>query len=188
MIDWSQHSLKEVLRYEKAFYVSSNKELVCRSLMFAERVQIWKFQKALRKAEYYGGDSARGFVAKIKYVLNLRKKNKLGNKLGLSIHCGCFDIGLHICHFNVVVNGDAFIGKNCTLHGNNCIGNNHNSNDEVPIIGDNVEFGWGASCFGKIEIVSNVMLGAHTLVVKDICEQNTVWVGNPQHKIKEFTS
>ena len=182
MIDWTKQTLKEVLKFERKHYVTSNKELILRSFMCAERVQIWKFQKALRKAEYY--KHRKGLFAKFKHVCNLRKKNIYGNKLGLSIHCDCFDVGLYICHFgNIIVNGNARIGKNCILHGNNCIGNSHNSNLNVPAIGDNVELGWGAACYGKIRISSSVILGAHCVVVKDILETNSVWIGNPQRKI-----
>lgn len=179
MINWKEHSLKEILKYESSLYFKSKGELILRNIMHAERAEIWKFQKNLRKAEYYKFKKK-----KIRYAIFLRKKNKIGNRIGISIHCNSFDMGLHIYHIgSIIVNGFAKIGKNCKLHGNNCIGNK-GSNSFVPLIGDNVEFGYGASVYGNIKIASNSFLAAGCVAVRSINNEGEIWGGVPAKNIK----
>lgn len=98
----------------------------------------------------------------------------MGNKLGFAIPFGVFDVGLHICHVgSIVVNGNAKVGKNCTLHGNN-----KDSNEKVSFTSDNVEFGFGSSVFGKVFIAKNCVIGGHAFIVKDIIDENTTWISN----------
>ena len=101
------------------------------------------------------------------------KKNRLGAKLGFFIPAFVFDEGLHIWHFgNIVVNRFAKIGKNCTLHGNNCIGNN-GKNNLCPKIGDNCDIGVGASIIGNVILGNNIVIGAAAVVNKS-CEKNDI--------------
>lgn len=59
-------------------------------------------------------------------------KNILGTKLGIYIPAGVFDEGLHIWHYgNIIVNAESKVGKNCMLHGDNCIGNNGKQKDAL---------------------------------------------------------
>ena len=116
-----------------------------------------------------------------------RKKNKLGEKLGFTIHKFVFGEGLRIWHYgNIVVNAHARIGKNCTLHGDNCIGNNGTSS-KAPIIGDNVDIGVGAKIIGNITIANNVIIGAGAIVNKSITEENVVVAGIPAKIIKKIS-
>lgn len=67
-------------------------------------------------------EKATDIVSRFMYRLS---KNRLGAKLGIYIPAGVFDEGLHIWHYgNIIVNAESKVGKNCMLHGDNCIGNN----------------------------------------------------------------
>ena len=118
----------------------------------------------------------------------MRKHNKNCAKYGLLIGASAFQEGLCIYHLgNIVVNGYCKIGKNCKLHGSNCIGNSH-SKDDCPIIGDNVRLGVGAKVFGNIYIANNVTIAAGAIVNKSCYEEGATLGGNPAKIIKHGTS
>ena len=78
------------------------------------------------------------------------------------------------------MNRGARVGKNCVLHGDNCIGNNGNDN-VCPIIGDNVDIGVGAKIIGNVHIANNVKIGAGAVVIKSCEELGAVLVGVPAY-------
>lgn len=104
--------------------------------------------------------------------------NRLATKYNLELY-GKFGTNLRIWHSNIVINGDAILGNNVQLHGNNCIGENHGKS---PKIGNNVEIGYGATIIGDITIGDNCIIGANTIVNKSF-PNNTIIVGNPCRKI-----
>ncbi len=107
-----------------------------------------------------------------------RKKNRLGSRLGIEIGPNCFGKGLSIWHYGSrVVNPNGRVGENCVLRGANCIGNNGASN-KTPVLGDNIELGYGAIIIGDIDVASNTVIGANAVVVKSITESGT-YVGVP---------
>lgn len=78
------------------------------------------------------------------------------------------------------------IGKNCVVHQCTTIGNKQDSrNDLVPIIGDNVTISAHSVIIGKIKIGNNVIIGAGSIVVKDVPD-NVVVAGNPARIIKNL--
>lgn len=140
---------------------------------------IWKYQKLLRREEYY---SLKGNTVLSTYFRY--RKNLLGERLGFTIPKFTFSTGLRIWHYgNIVVNAHSKIGKNCTLHGDNCIGNNGKDN-ECPIIGDNVDIGVGAKIIGGVRVADNVTIGAGAVVVHDINVPGAIVVGIPAKIIK----
>jgi serine O-acetyltransferase len=145
--------------------------------------EIYKYTRYLRKQEYYG-NTCKG--NKLKVLLHLyyrRRKNIYGNRLGFLIEENSFGKGLTIYHHgSIIVNPNARIGKNCKLHGNNCIGNNGQLSG-VPQIGDNVDIGFGASIIGDIKIANNIKIGAGAVVTKSFLEEGITLVGIPARKI-----
>lgn len=146
--------------------------------------ELKKYLIFLRKQEYYI-NTAKG--NKIKGILGLyyeRKKNKLGLRLGIEIGPNCFGKGLQIFHSgSIIINTNVKAGENCFLHGANCIGNNGKTND-APILGDNVDIGYGAVIIGNITVASNVKIGANAVVTRSITEENSSYVGIPAKKIR----
>ena len=144
-------------------------------------IAIRKYLSYLRSQEYYM--TRYGMLGKLASLYFARKKNKLGLKLGFHISANVLGTGVSIYHHGaIIVNGDAKIGKNCVLHGMNCIGNNGKSKG-VPIIGDNVDIGAGASIIGGVRIADDVKIGAGAVVIKDCLEPGATLVGVPAKQV-----
>lgn len=118
----TRSELKEFLKIEKKLYLCDG--TVKAWLVHSKDFWIYKYQKYLRKEEYYGNNLT-GIKNKLAYIWFKRKKNILGQKLGFDIPINCFDVGMKIHHVgSVTVNAYAKIGKNCDIAGNVCIGAN----------------------------------------------------------------
>lgn len=143
----------------------------------------WKYIKYMRICDAL--DYKSNLYDKIKKLYYQRKKNKLGLLFGYEI--GSKNIGPGLCLYHngpIVINGNSIIGNNCSLHGDNCIGND-GIDDNCPIIGNNVEIGVGAKIIGKVVIEDDVIIGAGCVVVSDIKEKGSVVVGVPGSIIKK---
>jgi len=99
--------------------------------------------------------------------------------IGISIPRSCeIGPGLLIFHYGAIaINGLVKIGLNCTIRQGVTIGNRY-SNDDVPIIGDNVDIGAGAVIIGKIFIGNNVKIGANAVVLQNV-PNNHIAIGVP---------
>ncbi|MCD7812308.1 MAG: serine acetyltransferase [Ruminococcus sp.] len=84
--------------------------------------------------------------------------------------------GFHIAHGNgIVIHPNAKIGKNCSILQQVTIGNNLNkSRNDVAKLGDTVFIGAGAKIIGPVNIGNNVIIGANSVVTKDIPSNSTV--------------
>lgn len=117
-----------------------------------------KYVKLLRKNQYYYVQSQvneGGYLMTALYAYYARKKNILGNQLGFYIPASV-EIGKGILIFH---------------HDDNCIGNT-GSVRETPLNGNNVEFGFGASVIGVIEIIDGTRIGAGATVVRSTTKEN----------------
>ncbi len=171
--------LKEILKLEKSFYIDSNKDYIIKFLTRNEKLDIWNFQKHLRKAEYYY--NSRKIYLKPLYVYHIARKNSIGKRIGVFACINTIDEGLIIYHSGeIVVSGLSKCGKNMKLHGNNCIGNK-GVDGEAPIIGDNCDIGFGAVIIGAIELGNNIKIGANAVVNKS--HKKGVLVGIPARNI-----
>jgi serine O-acetyltransferase len=138
--------------------------------------EIWRFQIALRKLEYYlnaPSSPLKRFSLRYYQI----QKHRLGIKLGFFIPPNVFGPGLRINHFgNIVVNPHARVGAWCDIHQGVNIGNNPSSDGIVlvPTIGDNVWIGPGAKLFGRITVGSGVAVGANAVVNKDFAGNLTI--------------
>lgn len=110
----------------------------------------------------------------------------------LNKHRGC-DIsyeasigsGLRIVHpSDIVIGPDVVIGKNVVIFNGVTIGNkNVDLDNSMPIIGDEVMLGTGAKLLGAISIGNGATIGANSVVVTSISENQTA-VGVPSRIIK----
>ena len=143
-------------------------------------LEIWKFQKALRKCEYLYNTDNKTIFWKIRKLFAAMYFKKLSCKLGFTIPPNCFGPGLRILHRGtIIVNGQCNIGENCTINACVNIGNQAGYNDKVPCIGNNVYLGPGAKLFGDIYIADGCAVGANAVVNKSFIELNSVIVGIP---------
>ncbi|NVO86098.1 serine O-acetyltransferase [Hymenobacter terrestris] len=89
--------------------------------------------------------------------------------------------GLFIQHGFATIIAAKSIGRDCWINQQVTIGF---SNDiDCPIIEDNVKIFAGAKIIGKVIIGSNSIIGANTVIVKNIPKNCTV-VGSPAYIIK----
>ena len=182
----SKKQLKAVIRTERQLYFKPNVIIsILRAFIQHEKeYYYWQLQKSIRVQEFWANE--KGLFSRIMYAVISRRVYKLRERLGIEIWHSCFDEGLVIYHASgIVVNSNARIGKNCQLHGNNCIGNSGNK-EEVPVIGDNCNIGFGASVIGGIKLGNNVTIGAGAVVNKSFPEDNIVLAGVPAQIIKRL--
>lgn len=91
--------------------------------------------------------------------------------------------GLIIQHgFSTIVSAEK-IGKNCKIYQQVTIGYNHKL--QAPILGDNVEVCCGAKIIGGCRIGNNVIIGANSVVTKDV-PANSVVAGVPAKIIRKL--
>ena len=88
--------------------------------------------------------------------------------------------GLYLGHvYNITINPNAVIGKNCNLHKGIVIGQqNRGKLKGTPNIGNNVWIGINAAIVGKITIGDDVLIAPNSYVNCDIPSHSVVF-GNP---------
>ncbi|QXP52441.1 MULTISPECIES: serine O-acetyltransferase [unclassified Cellulophaga] len=181
----SKADLKKYIEADKIAKNIDDSSLKSKIQSFLYPEPIWKFQKLLRKTEYYQNKNKTIFEKAYFYLL-LMKYKKLSLKLGYSIPRNVFGPGLAIMHYGtIVINSKTKIGKNCRIHVCVNIGAS-GGKPEAPQIGDNVYIGPGAKIYGNISIANNIAIAANASVGKSFFEENIVIGGVPAKKIKEF--
>lgn len=177
----TRQELKAVLAYEKPLYhPSEGRFKILSAVLRADYAAYrWAFIKALRKTEYYYAHRKENPYYMLRYLLCVRKKNRLGLKLGIEIPLGSCAKGLRVYHtFTVMVNEDARVGEDCILHGDNIIGN-MGAGTGSPTLGKHVEMGVGAKVLGNVYIADHVKIGAGAVVLHSCYEEGAVLTGIP---------
>lgn len=127
--------------------------------------EIWKFQRLLRRLEYYS-NCKKGPVNKVIRLAVSYLFTRKSLKLNFSIPKNVFDAGLNIAHYGtIVVNSNAKIGKNCRIHVGTNIGAAGGTSG-APVLGNNVYIGPGAKIFGGITLADDIAVGANAVVNK----------------------
>ena len=177
--------LHEYIEADKRFYIrESLKKRLTDFFLGRENYRIYKFVKTMRYVQYYTYKKEHNIAYLLPYLYYSFIYNKKCVHYGLMIGATAFEKGLCIYHIgNIVVNSQCTIGKNCKLHGSNCIGNSRRA-DDCPTIGDNVRLGVGAKVIGDIYIADGVTIAAGAVVTRSCHEKNVTLGGIPAKVIK----
>ena len=170
-------------------YLEQDKLALGKKYKFPKLVhdEIWRFEILLRKTEYYV-NCKKTFIGKLcgKALQFLYYKKRL--KYNTYIPLNVFGPGLSIAHFgSIVVNGNAKVGENCRIQDSLTIGATNGESD-APVIGNNVFIGSGARIIGKVNIASDIAIGANAVVVKDFNKSGITIGGVPAKKISDNNS
>lgn len=190
MLNMNRTELNKMLAYEKEVYkekVIYSKSFFLARLKNEMPYRIWKWQRLSRLTDFYKGGasshSLMGILNQFLYLYYIRRKHKIGERLGLEIGTANIGEGLIVFHCNNVINGNAIIGENCHIKGTVVVGNNGKTND-APIIGNNVMIGAGAKVIGNISIADNIKIAAGAVVVDSFIEPGITIGGIPARKLK----
>lgn len=182
--------LVDILQSENKIYklymYPNKKDFLLGAFKSENITKIMKWQRIARITDYhdYQYHTTGSKWHLLMYLWYIRKRNRLGNKLGLEVSTELIGKGLKIYHFNNVINSGAIIGENLHLHGCNVIGNAGASDLRCPIIGNNVMMGAGAKVIGNVIIADNIKIGAGAVVVTSFTEPGITIGGVPARKLK----
>ncbi len=180
----TKEELKEYIESDNSWY--KNKDLKSRIIDLISsdnRKALKKYLVLLRKSEYHLNNTKGSRYHTYLYWYYEGKKNRLGRKIGVEIYPNCFGKGLEIWHTGgIVVNPVVKVGENCILHGGNCIGNKGSINVN-PVLGNNVDVGYGAAIIGDVYVADNTVIGTNAVVVKSVNEPGKTVVGVPAREI-----
>lgn len=180
----SKSDLQFFLEADRIALGRTNKSTFFKGLITPDYV--FRFQKLLRKCEYYHNNQIRIFN-RILYLLFIIYFYKLSIKLGFSIPLNTFGPGLSIAHIGtIIVNKNAKIGSNCRIHAGTNIGSEAGFANKAPQLGDNLYIGPGAVIYGSIKIADNCAIGANAVVNKDFLNQSKVIAGVPAREIADI--
>lgn len=171
----TKQQLEEWLEYELPKYGRGGLQSV---YPLGERAILRKHQALLRKREYHtnAGHKLRALYFRIRL-------SQYQSRYALHIPCNVCAKGLRIMHLGpILINGNAAVGENCCLHINTGIVAG-GTNDEAPVLGNNVVVGIGAVILGGVHIADYTAIGANAVVNKDVCEENIAVAGIPARKV-----
>jgi len=152
-------------------------------ILHNEAWYIYHYQRYLRFVEYYRNSGK----SRILFLIYFFRYKRLGFKLRFTVYPDTIGPGLRIFHTGdfVHVKQNCKIGKNCTLLPGVVIGNKNLEEDNTFVtIGENCYIGLGVKIFGQVSIGNNVVIGANSVVTKDIPD-NCVVSGIPARIIKQ---
>ena len=144
---------------------------------------IWKFQRLLRKVEYFH-NCRKSILSRIRLKYLNYKLYKQSLSLGFYIHLNAFGTGLSIAWSGPIV-VYAKIGANCRISQGVTIGRTPGRNG-IPELGDNVFIGPNAVIVGPIEIADNIMIGANSFVNRSFTEPGITIAGVPAKKVSDY--
>lgn len=175
----TKEEMKQAIQMDCEYYNTQNETFLKRTS--DHLVLIKKYMYCLRHEQYYIVKKNR--IGRLLRLFWARRKNRIGNRIGFYIGATVFEPGITIFHHGtIIVNGNASVGQGSCLHGNNCIGNDGKST-EAPIIGKNVDIGFGAVIIGDIRIADNCKIGAGAVVVHSCLNEGATLVGVPAREV-----
>jgi serine O-acetyltransferase len=128
-----------------------------------EQAHSLKYLKSLRKYEYYTNCKHRTRSLWYRY-----RQSRLGLRYGIHIGINMVGYGFWIPHFTggVIINCKS-MGNYCSVNGGVVVGN-RNSQNNVPIFGNDVKLSIGVKVYGKIKIGDNVIIAPNSVIFDDV--------------------
>lgn len=111
----------------------------------------------------------------------------LSSRLGFSIPEHTLGKGVYLPHYGtIVVNSKSKVGAYSVLNVGVVIGRHPSSKEQVPIVGEGVYVGPGAKLFGAISVGDYSVIGANSVVTKDVPERQ-LWAGVTAKFVREIS-
>ena len=190
MTEMKKEELNQLIVEEMQVYGITKKNIREKSFRHQKSYMIWQAVKRLRIYEYRCSrrdESKNPIIAHIRAFrvkIADRKLNKACEKVDVELTPNIIGKNIRICHDNVVLFGK--VGENCTFHGNNVVGNKRTgASTEIPILGNNVDVGFGAMIIGNVEIADNCVIGAGAVVTKSFTNPGSILAGVPARDISK---
>ncbi len=164
---------KIILDYKSNFHINSPKAF---TIVFFYRLASYFAQNRFWVIKFLGIPIRIIYRLLIEWILGVEIPDVVKSGGGLSVHHG---VGL-------VLNPGVVLGKNIVLRHNTTIGHKtdkYGNSLGAPIIRDNVDVGANVVIIGNISIGENSIIGAGSVVVKDV-PANCIVAGNPAKIIK----
>lgn len=174
----SYSDYKKYINLDSTFY---KKPSFIDVLLKNEGYYLWNFVCLLRKVEYHKNTGH-----KLRYLWYFFRYKRLSSKLHITVYPNTVEPGLKFFHVGSYthISKTCKIGKNVTILPGVVFGNKSQKLKNQPIeVGDNCYFGLDAKIFGPVKIGNNVIVGANSVVTKDIPD-NAVVAGVPAKIIK----
>ena len=169
--------MNPVLKYEWNLYFRDWKHYLISRITHEDNYLVWQFVKCLRREE--------AAPNKLLVYYWRRKKNNLGSRLGLLVYAHTCGKGTHFWHYGpTMISGEAKVGENCTFHGQGCLATDL-SGKKGPVLGNNVDVGFGAIVVGDVYIADNVTIGSGAVVTKSCYEKGVTLVGCPARILRK---
>ena len=181
----SKRDLMEYLETDNHWLLPANaRERVIQWFSATPVCALRQYLSYLRRQEYYMNTAGNNKLKRILSLYYERRKNRLGMRLGIEIGPNVFGKGLNLYHGgSIIINPAVRAGEGCSLHGANCIGNNGLTKD-VPVLGNDVDIGYGAVIIGGITIADGVKIGANAVVNHSVTEPGCTVAGVPARIVK----
>jgi serine O-acetyltransferase len=170
------------------FYLQADRVALCQTNRRWPRPftdDTWRFERLLRKVEYYMNCKRSRLHRAYAKFLYLRL-HLMERKLGFIVFPNVFGPGLAIAHRGpVMVSPNARVGENCRIHVGAIVGSEVRYDDKAPTIGNNVYIGPGAKLFGDIRIGDDVAIGANAVVTRSFEGAHQTLAGSPARKVSD---
>ncbi len=177
-----KNDLKEYLTADDKnyqFLKGYNIKKIINASPISDNSAIWEYIYTLRHCEYAINRNLK--LRKIYYLWKLRK---LSYKTGFQIPPNVIGKGVTLYHYGmIIINAEAKIGENCTIHPDVVIGKKE-KNGAPPCIENDVYICSGARIIGNITIGHNTKIAPNTYVYKNT-PPNCVISGNPACIVKK---
>lgn len=156
--------------------------LILRWLLGEEVPRMMLYMWVLRNLEYYTNCRIiiLGKIMSLFFEIWHRRQQF---KYGVHIHKNICGYGLRIVHIGGIYLNAKSIGNYCTVTQQVVLGNK-NTQEDRPIIGNNVELTLGCKVIGNVIIGDNVVVCPNSVVIKDI-QSNCIASGVPISILKE---